>query len=182
MLDPDFSTFPEIKTGRLLLRKMTIDDADEILNLRSSEVVMKYIDRERAKSIKDAEVFIDRISASIESNIGIMWGITIKENPTKLIGNIGYWRLIKENYRAEVGYMLSPFFWNKGIMKEALLEVIDFGFNNMNLHSIEANINPCNAASAALLESTGFIREAYFKEDYFFNGTFLDTVIYSRLK
>ena len=182
MLDPDFSPFPEIKTGRLLLRKMTRDDAEEIFNLRSSEVVMKYIDRERAKSIKDAEVFIDRISSSIESNNGIIWGITIKENPTKLIGNIGYWRLIKENYRAEVGYMLSPFFWKNGIMKEALLEVIDFGFNKMNLHSIEANINPGNAASAVLLESTGFVREAYFKEDYFFNGTFLDTVIYSRLK
>jgi len=52
----------------------------------------------------------------------------------------------------------------------------------MNLHSIEANINPGNQASAMLLESTGFVKEAYFKEDYFFNGSFHDTIIYSRLK
>ena len=78
--------------------------------------------------------------------------------------------------------MLHPAFWKKGIMKEALLHVIDFGFDEMNLHSIEANINPDNTASAMLLESTGFVKEAYFKEDYFFNGAFHDTIIYSRLK
>lgn len=182
MLNPDFSPFPEIKTARLLLRRMTIDDAAEILNLRSSEEVMQYIDRERAVTIKDAEIFLDRINASVDSNNGILWGITLKEDPEKLIGNIGFWRLIKEHYRAEVGYMLNPAFWKKGIMKEALQEVINFGFNSMNLHSIEANINPGNAASAALLESTGFIKEAYFKEDFFFNGAFHDTIIYSRLK
>ncbi len=150
--------------------------------LRSNEEVMKYIDRERTKSIEDANLFLKKIDDSINSNNGIMWGITLKEEPGKLIGNIGYWRLIKEHYRAEVGYMLHPSFWSKGIMKEALLRLIDFAFDDMNLHSIEANINPGNKASAMLLESTGFIKEAYFKEDYFYNGRFHDTVIYSRLK
>lgn len=182
MLCPNFSPFPEIQTERLLLRMMTTNDAEEILYLRSNDDVMKYIDRERTKSIEDAKSFLDKIDASLNSNNGIMWGITLKENPGKLIGNIGYWRLIKEHYRAEVGYMLHPSFWKKGIMKEALLRVIDFAFDDMNLHSIEANINPGNTASAMLLESTGFIKEAYFKEDFFFNGAFHDTIIYSRLK
>ena len=182
MLCPSFSPFPEIKTERLLLRRMTTNDAKEILFLRSSKEVMKYIDREIIKSEKEAQLFINKIDASLNSNNGIMWGITLKEQPRRLIGNIGYWRLVKEHYRAEVGYMLHPSFWKKGIMREALLSVIDFGFDKMNLHSIEANINPGNAASARLLKSTGFIKEAYFKEDYFFNGTFHDTIIYSRLK
>ena len=78
--------------------------------------------------------------------------------------------------------MLNPKFWKKGIMKEALLRVIDFGFDEMKLHSIEANINPDNEASAKILESTGFVKEAYFKEDFFFEGTFRDTIIYSRLQ
>ena len=67
-------------------------------------------------------------------------------------------------------------------MKEAILAVLDFGFNAMHLHSIEANINADNAASAGVLEATGFIKEAHFKEDFFFDGTFRDTIIYSRLK
>ncbi len=182
MLSPNFSPFPEIQTERLLLRRMTFDDANEILYLRSNEDVMKYIDRERTKSIEDAKLFLKKIDDSINGNNGIMWGITLKGEPCKLIGNIGYWRLIKEHYRAEVGYMLHPSFWNKGIMKEALLRLIDFAFDDMNLHSIEANINTGNTASAMLLKSTGFIKEAHFREDYFFNGSFHDTIIYSRLK
>ena len=182
MLCPSFSPFPEIETQRLLLRRMTIDDAEVILYLRSNDEVMKYIDRERTKSIEEAKSFIDKIDASLNSNNGVMWGIMLKEKPRTLVGNIGYWRLIKEHYRAEVGYMLHPSFWKKGIMKEALLRVIDFGFAEMHLHSIEANINPGNEASAKLLESTGFIKEAYFKEDFFFDGEFRDTIIYSRLK
>lgn len=181
MLSPNFSPFPEIDTQRLFLRRMTKKDAAEILYLRSNENVMKYIDRANAKSITDAEIFISRIEESITGNTGIMWGITLKENTDKLIGNIGYWRLIKEHYRAEVGYMLHPDFWKRGIMKEALLKVIDFGFNNMSLHSIEGHINPDNTGSARLLESTGFNKEAHFKEDFFFEGTFRDSVIYSRL-
>jgi [ribosomal protein S5]-alanine N-acetyltransferase len=77
--------------------------------------------------------------------------------------------------------MLHPNFWNKGIMKEALLAAIDFGFNQMKLHSIEAHINPDNVASGILLEKTGFVREAYFKEDFFFRGKFSDSAIYSLL-
>ncbi len=182
MLDPKFTPFPEIKTERLLLRRMKPKDASVILTLRSNETVMKYIDRERTKSLTEAEEFLAKIDGSIGSNNGIMWGIAFKEKPEELIGNIGYWRLIKEHYRAEVGYMLHPNYWKKGIMKEALLSVIDFGFDKMNLHSIEANINPGNEASAKILEATGFVKEAYFKEDFYFNGVFGDTIIYSRLK
>ena len=182
MLEPDFSVFPEIITQRLLLRRISIDDASEILMLRSSEEVMKYIDRKRASGIEDAQAFINTMNETVDTNNGIMWAIAFKNQPSKLLGFIGFWRLIKQNYRAEVGYMLNPQFWKMGIMKEALLRIIDFGFNEMNLHSIEANINPDNEASAKILESTGFIKEAYFKEDFFFEGTFRDTVIYSRLK
>ena len=181
MLNPNFSPFPELNTQRLLLRRMTKLDANEILCLRSNDRVMQYIDREKAKSTTDADIFISRINASIDSNNGIMWGIALIENTNKLIGNIGFWRLIKEHYRAEIGYMLHPDFWKKNIMKEAMQTVIDYGFNNMKLHSIEAHINPDNTASAKLLESTGFNKEAHFKEDFFFQGIFRDSAIYSRL-
>ena len=66
-------------------------------------------------------------------------------------------------------------------MKEALIKVIEYGFNEMKLHSIEAHINPANSASAGILEATGFIREAYFKEDFYYKGVFSDTAIYSKL-
>lgn len=51
----------------------------------------------------------------------------------------------------------------------------------MHLHSIDAIVNPANADSVKLLERNGFVREAYFREDYFWNGQFLDTAVYSKL-
>ena len=67
-------------------------------------------------------------------------------------------------------------------MKETLLTVIDYGFEVMKLHSIDAQVTSGNYASAAVLKSTGFVQEAYFKEDYFFRGKFHDTAVYSRLQ
>ena len=98
------------------------------------------------------------------------------------MGNIGIWQLKKEDYSGEIGYMLHPDFWRKGIMQEAVEAVINFGFNQMQLHSLEAKINPSNSASAMLLEKNNFIKEAHFKEDCFWEGEFSDTVVYSLLK
>jgi RimJ/RimL family protein N-acetyltransferase len=66
-------------------------------------------------------------------------------------------------------------------MQEAMIIVIDYGFRAMHLHSIEANVNPDNAASIKLLQRNNFVREAYHKENYYFNGKFLDSAIYSLL-
>ena len=86
------------------------------------------------------------------------------------------------NYRAEIGYRLHPAQHGKGIMNEALKAVLDYGFNVMNLHSVEANTNPGNKESISLLERNGFIREGYFKENYFYDGKFLDSAVYSLVK
>jgi ribosomal-protein-alanine N-acetyltransferase len=142
---------------------------------------MKYIDRERPQSQEEALAFIQRVNTTIDNNECIMWAITLNDKPGTMIGNIGFWRVISQHYRSEIGYMLHPDFWGKGIMKEALLAAADYGFNKMKLHSIEAHINPDNAASGKVLEKAGFIREAYFKEDTFFKGRFIDTAIYSLL-
>ena len=181
MLQFNFHPFPIIKTERLILRQITNDDAPEILFLRSNKDVMQYIDRPKTKTIEEAEAWIQMVEDSLNSNAGIAWAITLASVPDKLIGNVSFWRIIKQHYRAEIGYMLSPVHWRTGIMKEALLAVHDFGFKKMQLHSIEAHINPANAASAAILEAVGYVREAYFKEDYYFNGDFIDTAIYSLL-
>jgi [ribosomal protein S5]-alanine N-acetyltransferase len=182
MLETNFNPFPELSTTRLLLRRITDDDAPAIFNMRSDERVMQYIERPRAKTIEDGEAFIRKIEDALLANEGITWGIELNETPGLLVGTIGYWRIMKEHYRAEIGYMLHPDQWRNGIMKEALLAVIDAGFNLLQLHSIEASINPANVASANILRSVDFVKEAYFKEAFFYEGTFRDVEIYSLLK
>jgi ribosomal-protein-alanine N-acetyltransferase len=181
MLELNFNPFPELTTERLLLRRLRAEDADEILFLRSDEAVMKYINKEPTATLEDANAFIKSINDNIDLNYVIMWALALKENPGKLIGIICLWRIQTEHYRAEAGFSLLPQFWRQGLIKEALKRVVEYGFNDLKLHSIEGRINPDNAASAATLESAGFVREAYFKEDYCFRGQFLNTAVYSKL-
>lgn len=176
----NFDPFPLITTDRLILRKVGPNDVHEIFFLRSDPDVMKFLDRAPAQSIEEAALFIQKIIDSEKNNDVITWAITLKGDP-KLIGTICFWNISKEHYRAETGYALHPDYQGKGIMQEALTAVLDYGFHIMKLHSVEANVNPNNTASTKLLERNGFAREAYFKENYFYNGRFLDSAIYSLL-
>ena len=180
MLSLNFSPFPQLETERLMLKQITPDDAPALLHLRSDKTVMQYIDRPLQQSADESLALIQLITDTLEKNEGVTWGIFLKEG-SPLMGNIGFWRMEKEHYRAEIGYLLHPSLQGKGIMTEAMKAVLSYGFTAMKLHSVEANVNPANLASIRLLEKTGFVREAYFRENYFYNGKFMDSAVYSLL-
>ena len=178
MLAFNFHPFPQLATASLNLRPVTLNDADAIYKLRTDAEIMKYLDRPMPASVKEIEDWINLINNAQQKNESIIWAITQKNNDD-LIGTISYWRLVPEHHRAEIGYTLSTTHQGRGIMNEALKEVINYGFVNMKLHSIEANTNPANLASRGLLEKNDFKLEGYFKENYYYDGKFLDSAIYS---
>ena len=180
MLNLNFIPFPIIKTKRLLLREVRIIDVNEIFFLRSDAEVMKYINKTLAKNIEDALAFIAKMQEFEINKTAITWAICLKEDE-KLIGTICIWNIDKDHHRGEVGYSLHPSHHKKGIMQEAIVQVLNYGFRIMKLHSMEAIINPNNAASEILLERNGFVREGYFKENYFYNGQYLDSAVFSLL-
>ncbi len=179
MLHIELNPYQNLQTERLLLRQVVATDAPEILFFRSDPAIMQFLDKDPMQTLEEAREFITKYDKAIQENEGINWGICLKENPEKLIGTIGLWRFIKYNHRAEIGYTIHPDFWNRGVASEALKAVLAYGFGTLKLHSVEANINPENQASRRLLEKHGFVQEAHFKEDYYFNGRFLDSVILS---
>jgi [ribosomal protein S5]-alanine N-acetyltransferase len=176
-----FLPFQNLVSDRLLLRKIDNNDVNEVYALRSNSETMKYIPRPLVTSNEEALVHIKMIQDKIENSEGINWAITIKGD-AKLIGIIGHYRIRWEHFRSEIGYMLLPEYHGKGIITEAIQLMIDYGFNKMNMHSLEAIIDPANIASARVLEKNGFIKEAHLIENEFFDGKFLDTVIYSFVK
>ena len=180
MLVLNFTPFPFLSTERLCLRRITDEDANEIFFQRSDKRMLRFLDRDPITSIYQAKQWIKMIDTGIDNDEYIAWGITFKDQ-RKLIGTISFWNIKKEHYRSEIGYALHPDQQGQGIMQEAMSAVLDFAFRNMRLHSVEANVNPANEASIKLLERNNFIREAYHRENYYYNGKFLDSVIYSLL-
>ena len=181
MLAFNFQPFPIIETERLILRKLRLEDADDMFSMRSNPIAMQYIPRPIAQKIEDAIELINTINERLEKGEGINLAITLK-GEDKCIGLIGYYRTKFEHYRSEIGYMIHPDYHRRGIAYEALMAATEYGFNEMNLHSIEAVINPIKIGSARVLEKANYVKEAYFKENEFYNGKFIDTVYYSKVK
>lgn len=176
-----FTPFPTLETERLLLRKLRSEDAADVFIMRSDPLVMQYIPRPLAITVEDAAAVIQMMSDFLEKGEKINWGITLK--PTdKVVGMIGYVNFMPEHFRAEVGYSLARTWHRQGIMREALLAVLKYGFEQMNLHSIEAITDADNSASGSLLLSTGFVQEAFFTEDFYYNGQFRNSIHYGLLR
>lgn len=178
MLEFNFSPFPVIETERLVLREITREDAEPFFVLRTHPDVTKYADRFPPKTLEEIHAFVDKIFSAIDANESIAWAISLKGN-NEFIGTVNFHRTYREHHRAEMGYQLFSDYWRRGIMSEAVKAAIDYGFNTMKLHTIEAQVNPNNEASIALLKKCGFVQEAYFKENFYFNGKFLDTPVFS---
>lgn len=176
-----FLPFKNLESERLLLRQMSPDDFNEVFEIRSNPVLMKYIPRPMLKKKEEALELISTINNKIIENEGINWAITLKPN-NKLLGYIGHYKIKWDHFRSEIGYMILPEAQGKGIVSEAIAMIVQYGFHEMGMHSIEAIIDPENTASAKVLEKNGFKKEAHFREDCFFEGKFYDSVIYSILK
>jgi ribosomal-protein-alanine N-acetyltransferase len=182
MLEVNFSPFPILETERLLLRKPELGDSAQLFKMRSDETAMKYIGKPVHQNESESIKLLEAFFTELEANRGITWAIALKEDPAVLIGTIGFWRMIPEHYRAEIGYMLLPEYFNRGYVSEAIKRTLDYAFNEIKLHSIEAHIDPENIASSAVLLKNGFVKEAHFKESFFYKGRFTDSAVYSRLK
>jgi len=181
MLNINFKPFPILESDRLILRAVKPEDAQAVFEMRSDPRVMQYIDRPLATSIEDGQKKIKAIQEMVAEGSAVNWAITLKGNP-KSIGNIGFWRFAPENFRIEIGYMLHPDHFRKGIMSEAMQMTLKYAFEVMNTNSIEARISPSNVPSVGVAEKNGFVKEAHFRENYYFDGKFLDTLVYCILR
>lgn len=181
MLQLNFSPFPILESERLRFRKLTNEDAPEILALRGNPETMKFIPRPLTTNIDEALAHIKIINDKIDENLDINWAVTEKGSD-KCIGIMGFYRTQPEHFRTELGYMISPEHNGKGYVTKAVRTLLNYAFNTLNFHSIEAVIDSRHVASERVLQKNGFIKEAHFKENFYYNNEFTDTVIYGLLK
>lgn len=179
MLTLNLSPLPALTTARLVLREVRMDDAPASFAMRSDPETMRYVRRPLAESLEDAKAFITRVQDGQRANTCAQWAMTLKEDDT-CIGVIGPWRIDLENHRGELGYMLARAHWGQGLISEAIATVMDHAFSILALHSLEAWTDPRNTASMHALEKNGFVREAYFKENVFWDGAYSDSVVFTR--
>lgn len=169
--------FPQIKTKRLLLRSFHPSDDVPLFQLRSDPTVMAFMGRSPLASIEGAQRMILEIQKSYSNRESIVWVITTPPEDI-MVGYIGFVKWSSRHHQGEIAYALSPMYWGNGLMSEAMGAVLKFGFNQMDLKQIEANIDPENTPSRNLLNRFSFRKTALLKNSLLFDGKWLDSEIY----
>ena len=176
-------TFPKIETERLVLRELTSADVEWYLEHFSKPEIAHGSGYPPPADLEAAKEEFDMyILGPWKEGSGLRWGITLKDS-NELIGSCGFYKWEKDPHRkAEIGYDLSPAHWGEGIMREALQAIIRYGFEKMDLNRITLLVISYNDRSIRLAERLGFVKEGVMRESAFFDGRFIDDVLYSLLR
>lgn len=171
----------ELSTPRLRLRPLCEADAAALFAIHSDARVMRYWSTPAWSTIDSAHALIARDGEAMASGKFVNLGIERKQD-AQLIGSCTLFNLAPQCRRAEVGYALGYALWGQGYMDEALTALLDYGFAEMDLNRVEADIDPCNAASAKSLQRLSFRQEGHLRERWIVTGEVSDSGIYGLLR
>lgn len=165
-----------IETERLVLRIFTQTSLDELFK-QPDLFIKNYLGLE-----SDEELVIEKERYEIgyrTFNKSFVWFYILLKGADNVVGWCGYHTWYINHNRAEIGYgLISDEYKGQGIMSEAIIPIIQYGFDVMNLHRIEAFIGPDNQASLRLIRKMGFTEEGRLKEHYFTNDRYEDSVVF----
>lgn len=172
--------FPVLQTDRLELVEIKECHLRDILDLFGNENVIKFYNLLPFENEQDAQKFIDWYHIRFKDGLGFRWGISIK-GEKNIIGTIGFNNFTKK-HRANIGYDLKPEYWNNGYITEALNEIIDFGFNQLEINRIEAEVMQGNESSERVLYKLNFKKEGILRQWMFWNEKYYDMSMFALLR
>jgi RimJ/RimL family protein N-acetyltransferase len=176
----DFST-TQLTTERLLLRPLNESDADALFAIHSDAQFMRYWSCLPWESRTVAEEFVARDQQQMALGESLRLGIEERES-LQLIGTCTLYSFHVQCRRAEFGFGVARSAWGHGFGREAGRELLRFGFDELGLNRVEADIDPRNLACAKTLERLGFVREGLFRERWIIGGQRLDSAMYGVLR
>ncbi len=170
---------PQMATTRLILRPLTLQDAEQVLRHFSDAEMLRYVTFEPLEQREEAEEVIQWGLDLFARGAGALWGIVNKESGN-LIGTLNYVK--KEGHRAEITYDLAPTYWGRGLMTEAISSTLPYVFGDMGVQRIETLVHVQNLRSARVLLKLGFRMEGVLRQYTRFHGQLSDVQMYSLLK
>ncbi len=173
--------FEEIITDRLILRKFTQESFDSIYSDMSEDEQLDVLGLDSIeKLLEEKEKYKKGLSTH---NKKFLYHQLIDKKTRAIIGWCGFHTWYIDHNRAEIGYgLFDDDYKNKGIMSEAIVSIVNYGFDNMNLERIEAFVSPNNTPSKKLLKRMKFKKEGHLKHHYFHDNKMEDSIVFALLK
>lgn len=165
------------ETERLILRRYKEDDLQDLFEYLSD---MKVVEYEPYKPMT-----IDETKENLEWRVGTDEMIAVElKSSRKMIGNV---YIGKRDFEAlEIGYVFNRNYWGNGYAAESCKALMERAFSE-GIHRIYAECDPDNKSSWKLLETLGFRREAYLRQNVYFwkdendKPIWKDTYVYAKL-
>jgi ribosomal-protein-alanine N-acetyltransferase len=174
-----FGDSPILETDRLLLRRLEAHDLEDVFEYASDPEVAKHTSWLAHASIEDTRQFLNHVLELYRNGKVAPWGVVYEG---KVVGTCGFLDWDLDSSRAEIGYALSSTYWGRGLMTEAVGEVISFGFRTMRLNRIQGRCEVENMASVRVMEKVGMKQEGVLREHEYSEGRHVDIVLYSILR
>ncbi len=175
-----FSHLPELLTDRLTLRKLTVADDADMYEYASRSDVTKYLTWYPHPDKAYTREYLHYLAGRYAGGMFYDWAI-VYEPDSKMVGTCGFTSFNCAADSAEVGYVLNPEYWGKGIAGEALGRVMEFGFEELRLHRIEAKFIQGNERSLHVMQRAGMTFEGYLRDGMLIKGGYVTVGIASIL-
>lgn len=182
MTDP--LIIPTIYTPHLQLSAALASDAHGIYQLYSDPVITRYLGIELMGAVEDAQRWLDHHTDRQAKGLGMLMTIR-KIEGDDIIGTCSIEEINSYHHNATIGYSLAHAYWGKGLMREALLAVVDYlftGLTEVYLQRLQAWTQSENVSSVRLLERLGFTFEGRLRQLFFWHGLYKDVSCYSLLR
>jgi ribosomal-protein-alanine N-acetyltransferase len=169
---------PNLETSRLLLRELSLNDADELFHVFSDEETTHYVPREKHIDKTITRKYLENRIKGMNEGKSFVWSV-INKNENRVVGTVDLH--FKLDRAASIGAVINRDCWGKGVATEALKEVIRYGFETMNLIRIEGKCESNNIASEKMLKKLGMTYEGTLRKEVIIKGTSRDAKVYSLL-
>ena len=163
------------------LRPLIEPDAESLYAVYSDARVARYLSKPAWTSMDQAHESIARDRDALAAGKYLRLGLVL-DGMQGPVGECSLFNLVEQCRRAEVGYAMAFDFWGQGYMREGLTALLTYGFDDLNLNRVEADIDPRNRSSARSLERLGFRHEGHLRERWIVDGEVSDTDLYGLLK
>lgn len=166
-----FSHPPKLESERLLLRKISLSDVEDMYEYASVPEVTEYLLWSPHPDRKYTKEYLKFIQTKYAEGKFFDWAI-VRKSDGKMIGTCGFTSFVPSMETGEIGYVLNPSFRGLGYMTEAVKCVLQFGFESLHLHRIEARFMQENINSKRLTERVGMQFEGYLREAVLAKGKY----------
>lgn len=166
-----FSHIPTLETDRLILRGMRVSDAEDMFEYARRPSVTQYLTWNPHTDPDETREYLTYVGQRYRTGDFYDWAVVDRESG-HMIGTCGFTSFNCPHDTAEIGYVLNPAYQGKGLATDAVRRVLDFGFDELGLHRIEAHFIEGNDASRRLMERVGMTFEGYARESMRIKGRF----------